>query len=112
MYKSLDEIPVTFGPAELASILGISRNKAYELTNRPGFPKYRLGKKIIISKKHFIEWMDEQFGDGDFLDTKNENDTDEASKQVGVKCWCQAIHSISQNRSENQKITRFRKETG
>lgn len=47
-----------------------------------------------------------------FLDTKNENDTDEASKQVGVKCWCQAIHSISQNRSENQKITRFRKETG
>ena len=67
MYKSLDEIPVTFGPAELASILGISRNKAYELTNRPGFPKYRLGKKIIISKKHFIEWMDEQFGDGDSL---------------------------------------------
>ena len=55
MYKSLDEIPVTFGPAELASILGISRNKAYELTNRPGFPKYRLGKKIIISKKQFIE---------------------------------------------------------
>ena len=67
MDKSLDEIPVTFGPAELASILGISRNKAYELTNRPGFPKYRLGKKIIISKKHFIEWMDEQFGDGDSL---------------------------------------------
>ena len=63
VYKSLDELPVTFGPAELSTILGISRNKAYELVNRIDFPKYRVGKKIIISKKHFLVWMDTQFGD-------------------------------------------------
>lgn len=63
VYKSLDELPVTFGPAELSAILKISRNKAYELANRIDFPKYRVGKKIIISKKHFIVWMDTQFGD-------------------------------------------------
>lgn len=62
-YKNLDELPVTFGPAELSTILGISRNKAYELVNRIDFPKYRVGKKIIISKKHFLVWMDTQFGD-------------------------------------------------
>ena len=62
-YKSLDELPVTFGPAELSAVLGISRNKAYELANRIDFPKYRVGKKIIISKKHFLVWMDAQFGD-------------------------------------------------
>ena len=50
MYKNIDELPITFGPAELASILGISRNKAYELVNRADFPKYRVGRKIIISK--------------------------------------------------------------
>ena len=63
VYKSMDDLPITFGPTELASILGISRNKAYELANRNDFPKYRVGKKIIISKKHFIVWMDAQFGD-------------------------------------------------
>lgn len=63
IYKSIDDLPVTFGPAELSAILGISRNKAYELANRNDFPTYRFGKKIIISKKHFIAWMDEQFGD-------------------------------------------------
>ncbi len=63
MYQNLDELPVTFGPLELAKILGISRNTAYDLVNRPDFPKYRVGKKIIISKKHFIKWMDEKFGD-------------------------------------------------
>lgn len=54
MYKCIDDLPITFGPAELSTILGISRNKAYELANRTDFPKYRVGKKIIISKKHFI----------------------------------------------------------
>ena len=63
MYKNIDKIPITFGPAELTAILGISRNKAYELVNRADFPKYRMGKKIIISKKHFIQWMDTHFSD-------------------------------------------------
>lgn len=63
MYKNIDEIPITFGPSQLATILGISRNKAYELANRPDFPKYRVGRKIIISKKHFIGWMDTHFSD-------------------------------------------------
>ena len=63
VYKSIDDLPITFGPADLATILGLSRNKAYELVNRPDFPKYRVGKKIIISKKHFVIWMDSKFGD-------------------------------------------------
>lgn len=63
MYKNIDELPITFGPVELATILGISRNKAYELANRTDFPKFRVGRKIIISKKHFVEWMDTHFSD-------------------------------------------------
>lgn len=63
MYKNFDELPITFGPTELASILGISRNKAYELANRSDFPKFKMGRRIIISKKHFVEWMDAHFTD-------------------------------------------------
>ena len=60
-YKNIDEIPVAFGPHELAKILGISKNKAYEIANRYEFPKIRIGRRIIISKKHFLEWMDTNF---------------------------------------------------
>lgn len=63
MYKEVDDLPITFGPVELAAILGISRNKAYDLVNQPDFPKYRVGRKIVISKKHFIKWMDTHFSD-------------------------------------------------
>ncbi len=67
MFINTEEIPVTFGAAELSSILGISRNKAYELIHTAGFPKYRIGRKIIISKKHFLEWMDRQFDESNRL---------------------------------------------
>ncbi len=62
-YKNLDDIPLTFGPVQLAEILGISKNKAYSIANRPDFPKIHVGKKIVISKKHFISWMDANFFD-------------------------------------------------
>ena len=63
MYKNIDELPATFGATQLAEVLGISRNKAYELINREDFPKFRVGRKIIISKKHFIKWIDTHFDD-------------------------------------------------
>lgn len=61
MYKNYDELPVTFGVTELAEILNISRNKAYEIIKEESFPKHYIGRKIIISKKHFLLWMDKNF---------------------------------------------------
>ena len=59
-YTLFEDIPITFGPLELASIMGISRNKTYELVSEPDFPKIRLGRRIVISKRHFIAWLDEK----------------------------------------------------
>lgn len=56
------QVPMIFGPRELSKILGISKNKTYEVVNRYDFPKIRVGRRIIISKKHFLEWMDANFG--------------------------------------------------
>ena len=61
-YKDIEEIPMIFGPRELSKILGISKNKTYEVVNRYDFPKIRVRRRIIISKKHFLEWMDANFG--------------------------------------------------
>ncbi len=60
-YKSYDELPVMFSPATLAEILGVSKATAYGVVNRPDFPKLRIGKRIIISKKCYLEWIEEQF---------------------------------------------------
>lgn len=40
--------------------LGISKNKAYELVNSEGFPRLRLGRRIVVPAKQFERWIDEQ----------------------------------------------------
>ena len=42
---------------ELASQLGISLPKAYELVKRPGFPVLRIGTRILIPVDAFREWL-------------------------------------------------------
>ncbi len=70
LYKNLDDIPLVFGPQELAKILGISRSKAYELVNQSDFPRYRYGRRIIIQKDHFIKWLNEHMVDTENQKTK------------------------------------------
>ena len=61
MYKNLDELPITFGVSELAEVLNISRNKAYDIIKDNSFPKHYSERNIIISKEHCHIWMDKNF---------------------------------------------------
>lgn len=60
--NSFSDIPLVFGPTDLARILGISRNMAYILANSSDFPTARVGKRILISKVQFLEWYKNKFG--------------------------------------------------
>ena len=43
--------------ADIQRIMGISRASAYELVHTPGFPAFRRGRLIKVSKIAFFEWM-------------------------------------------------------
>ncbi len=42
---------------EAANLLGISRSYAYELVRNGTIPALELGKKRVIPKEKFIEWI-------------------------------------------------------
>ena len=42
---------------EMAVVLGIGRELAYEFVKTPGFPAIRIGKRIIIPKQALETWM-------------------------------------------------------
>ena len=44
--------------ADIRRIMGISRVSAYELVHTPGFPAFRSGRLIKVSKKAFFDWME------------------------------------------------------
>ena len=45
---------------EVAQVLGISRAGAYELVRSAGFPKIRIGNRIVVPRDKFIAWIDQQ----------------------------------------------------
>ena len=47
----------TMSVQELASQLGISLPKAYELVKRPGFPVLKIGTRILIPVDAFKAWL-------------------------------------------------------
>ena len=59
-YTSVDELPLIITADEVAAILGISRCQAYGLMRNPTFPSIPVGKRKIIPRDKFIEWMETQ----------------------------------------------------
>ena len=51
---------LTLTVPQMAKELNISRNTAYELTKKPGFPCFRVGKRVLVNREMLQVWLDEQ----------------------------------------------------
>ncbi len=56
--KSYDDLPLVLDVADIQRIMGISRVSAYELVHTLGFPAFRSGWLIKVSKQAFFDWME------------------------------------------------------
>ena len=59
-YISYDQLPLTLQADDVASVLGISRGSAYALMHQAGFPTIRIGKRMVVPRDKFLQWIDEQ----------------------------------------------------
>lgn len=57
MENNMENNKVVYDVRDLQSILGIGRNLAYDLANSGSFPVRRIGKRILISKAVFENWL-------------------------------------------------------
>ena len=39
-------------------MLGVGVNTVYNLAHTRDFPSFKLGKRIVIPRQHFLRWMD------------------------------------------------------
>ena len=53
-----ESLSMVLTPLDIAAVLGISRNTAYELVHSKDFPAFRVGKQYRISKTRFLAWLD------------------------------------------------------
>ena len=61
-YTSYNQLPLSLNANDIAAVLGISRANAYTLMRAKGFPTIFIGKRMIVPRDKFIEWMDLQIG--------------------------------------------------
>ena len=62
IYRSLEEMPMILSAGDLGAFLGLSRGKVYELLNSRDFPTLRIGKRMMVPKDKFLNWIDQNTG--------------------------------------------------
>ena len=59
-FRKVEELPLVLTPMDIAAVLGILRNTAYELIHSEDFPILRVGKQYRVSRKRFLTWLESQ----------------------------------------------------
>ena len=59
-YKNYEDLPLMLSVPEVGEVLGISRAAAYELVRSKGFPRMKIGTRILVPRDKFLAWIDEQ----------------------------------------------------
>lgn len=57
--KDEQELPLVLTPMDVAKVLGVSRNTAYEVVHSKGFPAFKVGNQYRIQRDKLFQWMDE-----------------------------------------------------
>ncbi len=57
--NSCEALPIVLDAKDIQSILGISKGKTYELMNAKDFPTIFLGKRMVVPRDAFLEWLND-----------------------------------------------------
>ena len=55
--KAKPDVSQTMTVMQVAAALQLSRSKTYEIVRGNGFPKIRVGKRLLVPKVAFQEWL-------------------------------------------------------
>lgn len=63
-YKSYEELPLFLNAEIVAKVLGVSPSSGYELMHQKNFPALKIGKRIVVPKERFIQWVEQNTNGG------------------------------------------------
>ena len=100
-YTSYNQLPLSLNANDIASVLGISRANAYTLMRAKGFPTIFIGKRMIVPRDKFIEWMDLQIS----AEGGNQNDKRTVSalaNQIPIRRFSESRRTAVRSSRTNQ----------
>ncbi len=60
MQTKQNELPLTLTVPEISKILRVNMTAAYALAKAKGFPSLKIGKRIIVPRDAFLDWLERE----------------------------------------------------
>ena len=57
-YVNYEQLPLMLNAEDIKDVMNISRAGAYQLMHREDFPKIIIGKRIVVPRDRFLEWLE------------------------------------------------------
>ncbi len=58
VYTQYEQLPLSLCASDIAAVLCISRANAYNLLRREDFLTLHIGKRMVVPKDRFIQWIE------------------------------------------------------
>ena len=63
-YVTYDQLPLMLNAEDVQHVMNISRAGAYQLMHREDFPTILVGKRMVVPRDKFLEWVEKNTGPG------------------------------------------------
>ncbi len=63
-YITYDQLPLMLNAEDVQHVMNISRAGAYQLMHSEGFPTIVMGKRMVVPRDKFLEWVELNTGHG------------------------------------------------
>ena len=57
-YITYDQLPLMLNAEDVQAVMNISRAGAYQLMHRADFPTIAIGKRMVVPRDKFLEWVE------------------------------------------------------
>ena len=61
-YVTYDQLPLMLNAEDIQAVMNISRAMAYQLMYREDFPTIVIGKRMVVPRDKFLEWLEDSVG--------------------------------------------------
>ena len=58
VHTQYEQLLLSLCASDIAAVLSISRANAYNLLRREDFPTLHIGKRMVVPKDRFIQWIE------------------------------------------------------
>ena len=61
-YVNYEQLPLMLNAEDIQAVMNISRAMAYQLMHREDFPTIVIGKRMVVPRDKFLEWLEDSVG--------------------------------------------------